>query len=105
MMLARFVPYVVSSLLTALSCLTISASAHADDDHDRAHKARMAGKIKPLSQVLQELSQRHPGQVLEVELEHHDQRWMYEIKLLTPDGRVRKFDIDATNATTPKKEH
>lgn len=97
----RLLPYLISAVFTAISCGLFSANAWADDDHDRAHKARLAGKIKPLNVVLQELANEHPGQVLEVELEHEHERWTYEIKLLSPDGRVRKLVVNAAVSATP----
>jgi hypothetical protein len=105
-MLARLLPALACSLITLLSCLAISASAHADDDHERAHRARLAGQIKPLSQVLRELSSQHPGQVLEVELERDHGTWMYEVKVLAPDGRVRKLKVNASTdqPTTPIRD-
>lgn len=101
-MLARLIPAFVCSLITLFSCLAISASAHADsdDDHERAHRARMAGQIKPLSEVLRDLARQHPGQVLEVELERDHGTWMYEVKVLTPEGRVRKLKVDASRSPT-----
>lgn len=105
-MLARLLPALACSLITLLSCLAISASAHADDDHERAHRARLAGQIKPLSEVLRELSSQHPGQVLEVELERDHGTWMYEVKVLAPDGRVRKLKVNASTdqPTTPIRD-
>lgn len=98
-MLARLVPYLVCSVLTAVGCGLFSLNAYADDDHERAHRARQAGKIKPLSEVLRALQREHPGQVLEVELEHEDESWTYEVKLLAPDGRVRKLHVNAATQT------
>ena len=35
------------------------------------------------------------GIILELELEEEDLRWIYEVKLLTPQGNVLKIDYDA----------
>ena len=41
------------------------------------------------------LAATHPGEVLEVELERDDGRWIYELKLLQPGGELRKLKLDA----------
>jgi hypothetical protein len=69
-----------------------------EHDHDRARRAVQAGEILPLQELLNRLSRRQPGQVLEVELERESGRWVYEIKLLQPDGRLLKMQLDARNA-------
>ena len=56
------------------------AWASGKDDHDRARRAVQA------------------GQVLEVELEQERERWIYEIKLLTPAGQLTKVKLDARTA-------
>ena len=63
-------------------------------DHDRARAALQAGEILPLSTVLERLGREQPGQVLEVELERDQGRWIYELKLLEAGGLV-KLKIDA----------
>jgi len=40
----------------------------------------------------------HPGEVLEVELEHEGGRWVYELKLLQTGGRLIRLDVDAKTA-------
>lgn len=45
--------------------------------------------------MLDRLEKSHPGQVLEVELERDDGRWIYEIKLLQAGGRLLKLKLDA----------
>ena len=70
----------------------------ADSDHDRARRAREAGQVLPLPVILDRVAQDFPGQVLEVELEDEDDRWIYEIKLVQPDGRLIKLEVDATDA-------
>jgi uncharacterized membrane protein YkoI len=77
--------------------------AQADDgDHERARAAVRAGEVLPLSVLLNRLQPAWPGQVLELELEHEDGRWIYEVKLLQPGGQVVKLDVDARTATVLK---
>lgn len=71
------------------------AQAGRDGDHDRARAAVQAGEVMPLPAVLERLKRSHPGQVLELELEREDGRWVYEFKLLAPDGGLLKLQLDA----------
>lgn len=64
-------------------------------DHDQARQAMEAGQILPLQTVIQRLARERPGQLLEVELERKGTRWVYEIKLLEPNGRLVKLKLDA----------
>jgi uncharacterized membrane protein YkoI len=84
----------------SLLCLTAVLAmppAHADSDHDRARNAVQAGQVLPLKTVLDRLEREHPGQVLEVELEQEDGRWVYEVKLLQTGGRLVKLELDAAS--------
>lgn len=74
------------------------AWASGKDDHDRARQAVQAGQVLPLPTVLERLQREVPGQVLEVELEQERERWIYEIKLLTPAGQLTKVKLDARTA-------
>ncbi len=79
--------------------LTAVPPARADrPDHDRARAAVQQGQVLPLKTVLERVERAHPGQVLEVELEHEGGRWVYELKLLQPDGRLVKLQLDARSA-------
>lgn len=73
--------------------------ARADDrrDHERARAAVQAGQVLPLPDLLQRLQRTHPGQVLELELEQDDGRWIYELKLLQDDGRLVELELDAAS--------
>ena len=42
--------------------------------------------------------------MLEVELENHKQQWQYEIKLLQPDGRLMKLQVDARTGEVLKRK-
>ncbi len=67
-------------------------------DHERARAAVEAGQVLPLPTLLERLRRTHPGQVLELELERDDGRWIYEIKLLRANGQLLKLDVDAATA-------
>jgi uncharacterized membrane protein YkoI len=75
-----------------------SAWASDNRDHDRARAAVQAGQVLPLPTLLERLQRSHPGQVLELELELDDGRWIYEIKLLQADGQLLKLKLDAATA-------
>lgn len=66
-----------------------------DDDHDRARRAVEAGEIKPLREILATAEAAHGGQLIEAELERKGGRMIYELKLLTVEGRVLKVYYDA----------
>lgn len=83
-----------AALLLAL--LGVGAG-HAGDghDHDRARRALESGEIVPLRTILERVERDYPGQIMEVELEREDARWIYEIKLLRTGGALVKLEIDA----------
>lgn len=64
-------------------------------DHDRARRALESGEILPLRTILERVERDYPGQIMEVELEREDARWIYEIKLLRTGGVLVKLKIDA----------
>ena len=64
-------------------------------DHDRARRALESGEIVPLRTILERVERDYPGQIMEVELEREDARWMYEIKLLRTGGALVEIEIDA----------
>ena len=82
----------------ALLLVLAGGTAAADDDsHDRAREALERGEIAPLDQILAEVRRQGLGTVLEVELERHGGRWVYEVETLSPDGVIAKTRIDAKN--------
>ena len=90
--------------LSALAWLNGAlAWADSDHDHDRARAALVAGEVLPLPAVLERVGREHPGQVLAVELEREHGRWIYELKLLQPDGGLLKLDVDARDGTVLKR--
>ena len=66
-------------------------------DHDYAREALRRGEIQPITRILPAVQQRVPGDVIEIELEAHDdgRRIEYEIKILTSSGRIIEVKVDA----------
>lgn len=83
----------------AAALLGCAGAAMADrDDHQRVRQAVLAGEVLPLPQLLERVQRSHPGQVLELELDRDDGRWIYEIKLLQPGGHLVRLEVDARTA-------
>ena len=101
----RLAAYVLSAML-ALCAAVGHGNALASDkgDHERALQAVQSGQVLPLAKVLALVEKAHPGLVLEVELENHKQQWHYEIKLLQPDGRLMKLQVDARTGEVLKRK-
>jgi hypothetical protein len=79
----------------ALAGVGTGAGAGERPDQDRARAAVRAGEALPLPALLERVQRSHPGQVLRVELEQDDGRWIYELRVLQPDGRLLKLEVDA----------
>lgn len=84
-------------LLLVLMAPVFSVPA-ADSRSERAFNALKAGEILQLSRILQEVHRDFSGDVIEVELDRSDGRWVYEIKLLSAQGAVIELDYDARDA-------
>ncbi len=55
-------------------------------------------QIWPLADILRAVLARHPGHVIDVELERGERnRIVYEVKIALADGRVRELSVDALN--------
>lgn len=90
-------PRLLLAALLLYMPLACAAPAQAGDhrDHERARAALLAGEIRPLADLLAEVERRYDGRVIATELERDDGRWIYEVKLLPPSGRVFELKLDA----------
>lgn len=68
-------------------------------DYEIARDAVARGEILPLAQVLQQVQRLYPGRVIDVELDEDDGLRIYEIEMVTPDGRYIEIEVDATTGT------
>ncbi|ACI91395.1 propeptide, PepSY amd peptidase M4 [Afipia carboxidovorans OM5] len=90
------------ALLAALmTAATVGAgqfvsAADCKRSQDCALDAFKGGEIKPLPEVLAVAREKMPGEVVKVELDREDGAWVYEVKILTPSGKRRKVEINAS---------
>jgi uncharacterized membrane protein YkoI len=94
--------YPWTSLAIALLLLLPAAPGHAGDDHAQqtARRAVEQGRYVPLESVVRDALRRHPGTLLEVELDEA----VYEVEVLRADGVVVELDYDARNGKLLKTE-
>ena len=85
-------------LLACIISLTIGLSGllqPAYPDDDVADYQHLKAEVVPVERVLQQVQTEFEGIILELELEDEESQWIYEIKLLTPQGNVLKIEYDA----------
>lgn len=69
-----------------------------EQDHDRARGAVERGDILPLATILEAIRPSIDGEIVGIELEREDGRWIYEIKVIDRRGRMLEIDADARTA-------
>ncbi len=74
------------------------------NEHTLVREALQRGEVLPLVKILAIASQQVPGDVIEVELENEQGTLIYEIKILTGNGRVREVKIDARSGAVVEIE-
>jgi uncharacterized membrane protein YkoI len=87
-----------AAVLIAFSATNDSWARPRDRDRGDSELARAAlqrGEILPITRILPLVAQYLPGDVVEVRLDTRRDRLNYEIRVLTPSGRVRKLVLDA----------
>lgn len=82
-------------MLAAVLGLSSAAALSDDDEWRRLHQDVQAGKVKSLTEVLDELARDYVGQVIDVDLDKEDGQTIYEIELLGPQGQVVEFEVNA----------
>jgi uncharacterized membrane protein YkoI len=56
------------------------------------------GEARPLAEILAAVRAKFPGEVVKVEVERHDGRWTYELRILDDKGRILEIHVDARTA-------
>jgi len=95
---------VTTSIAAGLLVTVLGGPLLASDDHEQAKQLRDSGKILPLEKVIEIAKKDRPGRVIESELEHKGQGYVYEIKLLDEQGRLWETKYDAATGKRLKEE-
>lgn len=93
-----------SFAVLALSGLTAIAfqpgTAEASSKSTRAAEVRTlrtSGQILAIEDILSRSRSLQPGEVVEVELDRDDGRYVYEVKIIDEQDRLHKLYLDAAN--------
>src|SRR3990167_5752488 len=95
--LTRFLVSAIAVVVAVVVAVAGDAAAAGDHDHDRARRAVEEGRILPLKDILVRAQGAYPGQGIQAELEDEGGAIVYEIKILTADGRVMKLYYNAAS--------
>lgn len=68
-------------------------------DQKRAKDALKNGKARPLPEILQAVSGQYPGKVIDVRLNRRSDVLMYDVKLITPEGKLIRVRVNAASGT------
>lgn len=100
-------PFDRRTVLLSLSLAMLAGGAALGDeeiDHDAARRLLSEGKIRPLAEIVDAIKHEVPGDVIDIELELENGVYVYELKILRPDGRVQEVEADAATAQIRKIE-
>jgi uncharacterized membrane protein YkoI len=75
-----------------------------DDDHDLARRALEEGRALPLAEILAKMKPDLPGKVIEVVVEIDDGNLVYDLKVLSAEGRLQEIEVDAATGKILKME-
>ncbi len=90
--------------LLVLLLLLLPAAPAPADEHDSAREALARKEILPLSQILGVVEREVSGRVIEIEFDREDGRYVYEIEVLSRDGRLLELSIDAATGRVLERE-
>ena len=88
-------PILIAVLAASLLVIQGAGAEERHGDRERARAALERGEVAPLAQAIAKVQSLYTGDVVETEIESEHGRFYYEIKLLTPEGRVLKLVLDA----------
>jgi uncharacterized membrane protein YkoI len=78
-----------------LALAAVEARADDEDVMDRLRAAVSRGEALPLSTLQRSLRKAFPGEIIGVEVDEDDGRFVYEFKVLQTGGRLLEVKMDA----------
>jgi uncharacterized membrane protein YkoI len=78
-----------------------SSNSKKPNDSGSIQDAVIQGKAVSLSKLMKFLSANYDGRVINVDLKKLDTKYVYQVKLLTPDNKLLTLKLDALKLTTP----
>ena len=90
--------------LAAAGLRPTSVLADRDRDYERARRAVEHGEALPLAEILSRVRADLGGEVVGVSFERKRDRWVYEFKVVDPDGRLWEVYVDAASAAILRRE-
>jgi uncharacterized membrane protein YkoI len=90
-------------------CLAISSAvfpvgAGGENDQDLALEALQHGQALSLSEVLARVEPQLGGEIVRVAFQRDHQRWVYEFRLVMPDGGIGRVLVDAKSGDIINRE-
>lgn len=70
---------------------------------EQAREAVEHGEALPLRDVRRRLHDIAPGKIVSTHYEYEFERWVYEFKIVDPEGRLQKVHLDAKTGELVKK--
>ncbi len=86
---------VAGALLTAAAASGLRAD---ERERNEVHEAVERGEVRSLADILTALRDKLPGEVVGVEIEREEGRWMYEFRVVDNQGRLFEVYVDARTA-------
>ncbi|MDX1810829.1 MAG: PepSY domain-containing protein [Gammaproteobacteria bacterium] len=71
-----------------------SASLSASDDID-VRELEASGKIVKLTKIIEQAVARHPGRVIEINLNRENGQLVYQLEIIDHQGVIKELSLDA----------
>jgi uncharacterized membrane protein YkoI len=86
----------------AATVIWLSSPPAGAEDHDAVRRAAERGAIRPLAEILAAIRDKLPGEVVGVEVEQKNGRWLYEFRVIDTKGRLFEVYVDARTSTVER---
>jgi uncharacterized membrane protein YkoI len=96
-----FVPF---GFCVAMSLAVFPVRSGGENDQDLALEALQHGEALSLSEVLARMKSLLGGEIVGVAFQRDHERWVYEFRLVMPDGGIGRVLVDAKSGEIINRE-